>query len=81
MNLYLHLNSSTELKLWADRQKNCIKTYIESIKSFKKYLYKVIYKDEEATLELIIGKSGVYMRALLGYNNEPVSIDLQKIVN
>ncbi len=70
------LKTPAEMRSWAIKQRNCIRSFIKDVKLGKCYFYKVIYNDEEATLEIKIGRSGVKMGDLLGKGNRSVSKEL-----
>jgi len=75
------LKSPTEMRSWAIKQRNCIRKFIKDVKLGKKYFYKVIYNDEDATLEINTGKDGIKMGELHGKGNGIVSKESRSVVN
>lgn len=67
-------------RLWAVRQKNCIRQYIKNVESGKSYFYKINYKNEEATLEIKLRKDKAVMGDLFGTGNKKVSNELASVV-
>lgn len=65
---------------WANQQGNCIKRLIRYVIAGKSYFYKVIYKNETATLEIKIYNDKIRMGDLLGVKNKAVSKELKKMV-
>ncbi len=62
---------------WSKKQSNCIRGYSGKVKSSKSFFYKVIYKKEEATLEVKIEKDQLSLGDLLGRGNKKVSVKLK----
>lgn len=71
----------SELVSWSKRQHNCIRSYAYAVKAKQKYFYKVIYGNEEATLELKLGNGRIQRGDLLGVYNKAVTPELKEIVN
>ncbi|MCB9211235.1 MAG: hypothetical protein H6609_17845 [Ignavibacteriales bacterium] len=69
-----------DLNYWSKRQINCIHNYSKSIKSNENYFYKVIFENEEATLQLILRNGTVRIGSLLATRNKQVSNSLREMV-
>lgn len=67
------ITTETQLISWSKRQQNCIRSYGNKIRTGKFYIYKVIYEDEEATLEVIRKKGEIKIAELTGFRNCRVS--------
>ncbi len=74
------INTEAELYNWSYSQQNCIRDYAEKVRSGKCYFYRVIYNDEEATLELKLNMEKIRRGDLRGKCNCKVSPELKKIV-
>lgn len=74
------LKTVGELKSWGRKQHNCIGDQIYSVKNRQRFIYKVIYDEEEATLEIKIGKGKYQIGDLLGTRNTKVSSALRSHV-
>ncbi len=74
------LTTNTQLKSWSKRQQNCVHSYTSKIKAGKCYIYKVIYENEEATLELENHRNKFELGAVLGFRNSKVSERLYAFV-
>lgn len=74
------IKTNSELIYWSKRQVNCSRDYGSAIRSGKKYLYKVILKNEEATLELNINNGQIRKGQLLATRNKSVSSELRLVV-
>lgn len=70
------IQTRSELKSWAMRQQNCIRTYHSKIKKGNDYLYKVILDNEEATLHLE-KRVNWFIKELSGVSNKKVSLRLK----
>lgn len=71
----------SDLGSWSRRQHNCIPKYVSEIRARKKYFYKVVYGNEEATLELNLGNKRIQRGDLLGVDNRAVTPALKEIVD
>lgn len=71
------LKTVAEQKSWGKKQQNCIGTYVHSVKTRQKFLYKVILNDEEATLEIKMKDGKCQLGNLLGKRNTKVSSELR----
>jgi hypothetical protein len=74
------IETYVDLKYWGRKQMNCIGGYSDSIMRGKKYLYKVIYFGEEATLELKILKYGMKIGDFKGTRNGSTTRTLRVLV-
>lgn len=74
------LKTVAEQKSWGRKQQNCIGTYVHSVKTRQKFLYKVILKKEEATLEIKMKDGKCELGDLLGKRNTKVSKELRSHV-
>ncbi|MDY0082013.1 MAG: PcfJ domain-containing protein, partial [Ignavibacteriaceae bacterium] len=76
------LTTKVQLDSWSRRQNNCAHTYSGKIKKGQCYIYKVIYKDEEATLEVVNDTKGRFVPSQFsGFSNCKVSAKLIKIAD
>lgn len=73
------ITTETKLISWAKRQQNCIRDYVGRIRNGKCYFYRVIYNNEEATLEVIKKKGIIKIAELTGFRNCKVSPGLNTI--
>lgn len=75
------ITTETKLISWAKRQQNCIRDYAGRIRNGKCYFYRVIYNNEEATLEVIKKKNKTFgISDLSGFKNCRVSDKLYSMV-
>ncbi len=79
-NIIPLINAKEQIS-WSKLQNNCIHTYIQKVKRNQSFFYKVILKDETATLEVWITKEKVSLGSLLGFKNKQVSNELRDMVN
>ena len=75
------LKTPTEMRSWAIKQRNCIRSFNKDVKLGKCYFYKVIYNDEEATLEIKTERHEIKIGELLGKGNKKVSDKVKAFVN
>lgn len=75
------LLNAREQSSWSKKQANCIRGYSGKVKSSRSFFYKVIYKKEEATLEIKIDKDKIKLGDLLGRQNKKVSAKLKDYVH
>lgn len=73
------ITTETQLISWAKRQQNCIRSYAGRIRSGKCYLYRVMYDNEEATMEVVKKKRIIKIAELNGFRNCKVSPGLNAI--
>jgi hypothetical protein len=74
------IESYSDLYYWGRKQSNCIGSYSNKILKGRLYIYKVIYFEEEATLELTINKNRIKLGEFSKAANEPVSRALRVLV-
>lgn len=74
------LKTKRDLAYWAKKQINCIYGYEKMIKKNRDYFYKVVYGNEEASLQLRLSKNKIAIKELLGKRNKKVSRELRRIV-
>ena len=71
----------SQLISWSKKQRNCVRDYGNKIRNHRSYIYKVVYQNEEATLEIRWDKSGTFfISELSGFDNRAVSTKLKNIV-
>jgi len=73
--------TESELNIWATSQHNCIRNYTKKVHNGRCYFYRVIYNNEEATLELKLNGKKVGRGELSGQCNCKVSPELKKVVD
>ena len=62
---------------WGKRQQNCIRGYVNNVNERRCHLYKVIYGNEEATLEIVMFNRKYSMGQLKGVQDKQVSDELR----
>ena len=73
--------SENELRDWGRKQHNCIARYAKAVHDGLIYFYKVIFNNEEATLELIVNFGNGQKSSLLGPCNSNVTAGLKIVVD
>lgn len=75
------ITSESQLISWSKKQRNCVRAYGNKIRNHHSYIYKVVYQNEEATLEVKLNKSGTFfISELKRKNNCKVSSKLYRVV-
>lgn len=65
---------------WGKQQQNCIHSYVDAVKQRKCHLYKVIFGNEEATLEIKINNRRYFIGEIKGVHDIKVSPELRNLV-
>ena len=77
-----HIKNTFELRDWGKQQRNCVLSYNDMIASGEQHIFRVVTREEEATLSIIPEENDKYsIDQLLSKCNKQVKADTRRYVN